>query len=304
MGILIGIFVNNLLPVFLIIGVGVLIGVLVKPNVRSISRTTFYALTPCAIFASLTGAELTGAETGQVALFAAIATLTTAALAWPVATLLGWRGVRRRAALLSVLVINSGNFGVSVCLFAFGAEGKARAMVYFVTTAAIASSLGVVLAAGGGSWRKAFDNLVRIPMLYALVAAIPVMLFPQTLRVPAVLMRPIDLLGDAAVPMMLLTLGLQLAESVRGLHNHIGPILFAAAFRLLVAPLVALPVARLTGVQGVTFQTAMVEASTPTGVTAAILALEYELEPEAVTGAIFFSTLLSGLTLSVLIGIL
>lgn len=304
MGILINIFINNLLPVFLIAGVGVLVGVLLKPDIRSISRLTFYALTPCAVFASLTGAEVTGAETGQIALFATVATLATAALAWPVATLLGWRGPRRRAAVLSVLVINSGNFGISVCLLAFGPEGKARAMIYFVTTASIASSLGILLAAGGSSWRKALDNLIRVPMLYALLLAIPVLLFPQTLRVPAVVMRPIALLGEAAVPMMLLVLGLQLAENARGLRNQLGPVLLVTAFRLLIAPLVALPVAWLTGVQGVTFQTAMVEASTPTGVTAAILATEYNLDPEVVTGAILVSTLLSGVTLSVLISLL
>ncbi len=304
MSLLLNIFVHNLLPVFIIVGVGAALGLTIKPEVKAISRTTFYALTPCVIFSSLTNARLTGAETGRVALFAFVATLAVAALAWLAATLLGWRGKRRRALILPVLVINSGNFGLSVVLFAFGAEAQARAMVYFVTTASMAATLGVILCAGSGSWRKAVDNVIRIPMIYAVIIALLVMAFDARAYIPDFILRPIDLLGEAAVPLMLLILGLQLVDSVRHLNGHIGSILLATAFRLLIAPLVALPVAWLTGVQGIAYQACMLEASTPSGVTAAILALEYDLEPEAVTGTIFVSTLLSGITLSVLISLI
>ncbi len=301
--IILNIFVNNLLPVFIVVGIGVLLGLTIKPNVKSISRMTFYALTPCLVFSSLTQAKLTGAETGLVALFATAATLATAALAWGVATSLGWRGKRRRALVLPVLVINSGNFGLSVVLFAFGAQAQARAMVYFVTTALIVSTLGVILSAGGRSWRKALNNIVHIPMLYAVVAAIVVMLVGQV-QLPQLIARPIDLLSGAAIPLMLLILGMQLARSVSNLRGHLGAILIATAFRLIVAPIVAIPIVWLTGVQGVAYQACMLEASTPSGVTAIILALEYDLEPEAVTGTIFLSTLLSAITLSVVISII
>ena len=60
--ILVTIFVNNLLPVFFVIGVGLLLGVTLRPNVKAISRTTFYALTPCLIFSGLTDTPLDGAE--------------------------------------------------------------------------------------------------------------------------------------------------------------------------------------------------------------------------------------------------
>jgi predicted permease len=39
----------------------------------------------------------------------------------------------------------------------------------------------------------------------------------------------------------------------------------------------------------------------PAGVTSTILALEYDLEPEVVTGTVFVSTLFSALTLSLVI---
>lgn len=303
MTVLLNIFINNLLPVFLVMGAGILLGVTVRPNVRAVSRTTFYALAPCLIFSGLVNTPLTGDEAKQVVLFALLSTLAAAAVGWFVATLLGWRGNHRRALLLPVLVINTGNFGLSVVLFAFGEDAQARAMLYFVTTAVMASSLGVALAAGGGTLRKVLANLVRIPLLYAAVAALVVSAVPG-LVVPELVMRPIELLGRAAVPMMLLILGLQLARSFDSLRHSIGSILFASALRLIVAPALALPVAWLTGVEGLTFQACMLESGMPAGVTSTVLSLEYDLAPELVTGTVFFSTLCSALTLSVLISVI
>jgi predicted permease len=300
MSILLNILVNNLLPVFLIVGTGMLLGVTLRPDVKAISRTTFYTLTPCLAFSGLTRTPLTGAETQQIATFAAIAQISTAALAWLVASALRWSGTRRRALLLTVLVINAGNFGLSVVLFAFGEEAQAKAMVYFATSAAIGNTLGSAIAAGGTTWRKVLSNVARVPMLYATVGAIVINALDRV-QVPDMLWRPISLLADAAVPMMLLILGLQLARSVGGLRKHFASIALATTFRLLIAPFVALPVAWLTRVQGMTFRTCMLEASTPTGVTSTVLSLEYDLEPETVTATVFFSTVCSALTLSVLI---
>jgi predicted permease len=299
---LINIFVNNLLPVFIVIGVGLLLGVTLRPNVKAVSRTTFYAMTPCLIFAGLYTTPLTGEEAGQVAAFALIATFLTAGVGWVLATLLGWRGRRRRALILPVLVINTGNFGLSVVLFAFGPEAQARAMIYFVTTAVLAASVGVAFAAGGGSLRKVIGNLARIPLLYAAVGAIVLSLL--RVEVPELLMRPIQLLGNAAVPMMLLILGLQLAYSTQNLRGRLGSILLASALRLAIAPLLAIPVALITGVEGLTYQTCMLEASMPSGVTSTVISLEYDLEPELVTGTVFFSTLCSAATLAVVISVI
>ena len=300
--ILVTIFVNNLLPVFFVIGVGLLLGVTLRPNVKAVSRTTFYALTPCLIFSGLTDTPLDGAEAQQVALFAVLATLLTALAAWLIATVLGWRGKHRRALVLPVLVINTGNFGLSVVLFAFGPEAQARAMIYFVTTAVMAASVGVAFAAGGSSWRKVLSNLARIPLLWAAVGALVV--GGLGVQVPDLPMRPIKLLGGAAVPMMLLILGLQLASSVQSLRRSMGSILLASALRLLIAPVLAIPVAMVTGIEGLTYQACMLEASMPAGVTSTVISLEYDLEPEVVTGTVFFSTLCSAVTLAVVISLI
>ena len=124
------------------------------------------------------------------------------------------------------------------------------------------------------------------------------------IQVPDLLMRPVKLLGNAAVPMMLLILGLQLAYSIQSLRSNVGSIVLASALRLLVAPVLAIPVAWVTGVEGLTYQACMLEASMPSGVTSTVIALEYDLEPDVVTGTVFFSTLFSALTLAVVISLI
>lgn len=303
MTILIEIFLHNLLPIFLIVGTGALLGATLDIEVKSLSRTAFYVLTPCLLFSRLTRSELSGAEMGQIVLFATTATLLTGGAAWLVATALGWRGRRRRALTLPVLITNTGNFGLSAVLFAFGEAAQARAVVYFMISAVIATTLGITIAAGGTSLGQTARNVARVPTLYVLAGAMFFNAF-ERFRVPELFMRPVDLLGDAAVPTMLLVLGLQLVRGVSRMGANIKQIALAVALRLLAAPLLAYPVALVTGVEGSTFQACMLEASTPSGVTSTILALEYDLEPEAVAGTVLSSTLLSAFTLSILIAVI
>ncbi len=303
MVILIEIFLHNLLPVFLIVGAGALLGATLNVEVKSLSRTAFYVLTPCLIFSRLTRSELSGAEMGQIVLFATLATLLTGGAAWLTATVLGWRGPRRRALTLPVLIVNTGNFGLSAVLFAFGEEAQARAVIYFTASVIIALTLGITVAAGGSSWQETARSVARVPTLYVLAGAMFLNAFGPV-HIPDPLMRPVDLLGDAAVPLMLIVLGLQLARSVSQLKENAGRIAIAVALRLLVAPLLAYPIALLTNVEGSTFQACMLEASTPSGVTSTILALEYDLEPEVVAGTVLLTTLLSAFTLSVLIAVI
>lgn len=303
MTLLLSIFANNILPVFIVVGIGALLSVTLRPDVKSLTRITFYVLGPCLIFGGLTRTPLAGDEVQQIMLFALLVQLSLTGLAWLIVTLLRWERTRKRALLLSVLVVNAGNFGLSVVLFAFGPEAQARAMVYFVATAVLGNVLGTIVAAGGGSWRQTLINVARVPMVYATLAALIVNSFDQV-RVPELLMRPIDLLGSAAVPAMLLILGMQLARSVGAMRANVGAISLATALRLIVSPLIGVLVARLMQVQGVTRQVCLLQSGMPSGVTSTILALEYDLEPEIVTSTVFFSTLCSALSLSVLISLI
>jgi len=124
------------------------------------------------------------------------------------------------------------------------------------------------------------------------------------LTVPALLDRAITLLSQAAIPVMLVILGLQMAEARQWPRARLGLIGVASFLQLVIAPLVALGLAGLLGLTGVTRQAAVLEAAMPTAVITTILAVEYGLDAAFVTGVVVVSTLLSPLTLTPLIAYL
>jgi predicted permease len=73
------------------------------------------------------------------------------------------------------------------------------------------------------------------------------------------------------------------------------------ALRLVVAPLVALLFAALFGLQDVSRQSSVTQASMPSMVSATVLATEYNLDSRLVTAVVFVSTLLSPFTLTPLL---
>jgi predicted permease len=204
------------------------------------------------------------------------------------------------ALLLSTMFVNAGNYGVPLNLFAFGEEGQARAIVYLVVSATLANTIGVYLAARGrATSNQALRKLLKVPLVYAVLLAGVVNFSGAT--IPAPLFDAVDMVGKASIPVMLLILGMQLART--SITRALGTISLATFIRLIVSPALAFGLAAVMGLRGVTRQTMIVEASTPTAVTSTILALEFDARPDLVTSAVFLSTLLSPLTLTAVIAL-
>ena len=132
MNILLSIFVENLLPVFVAVGLGFVLDRKFKLDVKTISRTSFYVLSPCLIFTSLTKSSVSGEEFGRIILFEVLVMAVLLAITWGLARLTRLNRQQESAFLLSVLFVNAGNYGLSVNDFAFGQEALARAIIFFV----------------------------------------------------------------------------------------------------------------------------------------------------------------------------
>src|SRR5256885_15718080 len=97
------------------------------------------------------------------------------------------------------MVSTGGNYALAVVLFAFGKDALAFASVYSVTSAILIYTAGILVAASGhGSVRLALTRLFKVPAVYAVTAAVIVLTMHAT--VPVVIMRPVGLLSDAAIP--------------------------------------------------------------------------------------------------------
>jgi predicted permease len=298
---LLALFSENLLPVFLAAGAGYALAFFSPLETRSVSRIAFYIFSPCLIFTLLTENELgNGALFGMFA-FATVQMILTAALAWAACRLLRFDRHITVAVVLAALLPNAGNFGLSVSRFALGEEGLAQASLFFIASGVMANTFGVYVASLGKSdYKTALLGLLKLPTIYAVFLAALFLQFGWKLPFPVA--RAANVLADAAIPTMLVLLGMLLHRTRwRGNLAGLG---VANTVRLVASPLIALLLAAPFGLTGVARQAGVLEAAMPAAVMTTVLAAEFEVEPEFMTVVVFTSTLLSPLTLTPLLALL
>lgn len=301
MGDLISLFANNLLPVFLAAGAGFVLGKTMRIEAQALSRIAFYIFSPCLVFDLLTSNKLGGGEILRMTGFALVQMSVIMGLAWVIGRGLKFDRRLLVAVVLGAMLPNAGNYGLSVNLFAFGEPGLAYASLYFITSAMVASTVGVYIASLGRSsaW-EAVLGLLRIPTIYAVLLAMVFVQLGWTLPTP--LARPVEIFSNAAVPTMLVLLGLQLGRAEW--NGKVLGLVTANGLRLVISPLIGLGISALFGLQGTMRQAGVLETAMPTAVMATVLATEFEVEPAFVTAVVFTSTLLSPLTLTPLLAYL
>ncbi len=287
-------------PIFLIVGLAALLGRRFALDPRILSRVVLYLLSPSLVLNGLAQASIQANEIGQIVAMVLLLYLIMILISLGLARLFHFDRRLESAFILTVVVINAGNYGLPLCEFAFGSAGLERAIIFFVVTAVLANTLGVFLASRGTtSAQQALLNVLTVPLPYATVLGL--MLNAGYLSLPTPLERAVGLLSQATVPCMLIVLGLQLARtSVKG---RLGPIALATATRLLVAPLIAFPLAAWLGIAGVTHQVVVVQASLPTAVISSVLATEFGSDVDFAAAVILVSTLVSMVTITVLLAI-
>jgi malate permease and related proteins len=206
------IFIDNLLPVLLCATTGFVLGRTLHPDVKAATRLAFYIFSPCLVFVSLKNVGIPGGEFGKIALFTALVSILVGALSFLFG--LSLRAGRKLIASLVVasMFVNSGNYGLAATKFSFGEAALARALACFVFGTVLVYTLGVLIASMGKlSIPQAFRKLLYVPAFYGLIAAWTVR---QTAwHIPLFLDRSVTLLAEASIPLMLVILGLQVAEA-------------------------------------------------------------------------------------------
>jgi hypothetical protein len=221
------------------------------------------------------------------------------------ARLLHLEGPTQAAFLSAILLMNAGNYGLTVNLFAFGEEGLSRATLYFTVSALVSSSLGVYLSARGRvSTRESLRRVAGVPMVYA--AALGLVCNLGNFTVPEPLAKAVHVLGQASVPVMLAVLGAQLVQTFRNRQPvlHLPALGVVTVTRLIIAPALAYALAWLVGLRGLTRDVTVLESAMPTAVITTILATEFDSDPPFAALCALVTTLASLLTLTILLNLL
>ncbi|MGR3501919.1 AEC family transporter [Pseudaestuariivita sp.] len=280
-------------PVFLLAALGfawVRLGF--EYRVAFVTRLGMTLAVPCLVFVALMESELPGEALSRATLAAFVAyaavTLVFLALLWALR-------LDRRTYLAPMIFGNTGNLGLPLALLAFGPEGLSYAVIVFAMTGILSFTFGVWLVSGGGSLRKVVaEPLVAATLLGALFQW-------QGWTTPQFLTNTLDLVGQMAVPLMLITLGVAVARLTPG---RVGQAILLAAVKFVICAGIGFGTAELFALGPVAAAVLTVQIATPVAVTSYLLAEKYGAQSEAVAGLVVVSTLMSVGTLPLLLATL
>lgn len=257
-----------------------------------ITRLSMTLSVPALIFTALMKTEIDPQALTAVTLAAVVAYGALTIILWAVVTLLG---LERRTYLAPLIFGNTGNVGLPLALFAFGEAGLGYAVVIFAVMLVWSFTFGIWLVSGGGSLLR----LVKEPAMGATLLG-AVFLW-QGWQTPLWLTNSLTLLGQIAIPLMLITLGVAVARLTPG---RLGRAVWLAVMRGGLTVAVAVAVGRYFALDPVAFAVLVLQVSTPVAVTSYMLAEKYGADADAVAGLVIASTLLAVITLPLTLGFL
>lgn len=304
---------NAVLPLFSLILVGYISArrrILGKDAIDVLNRFVVWLALPALLFQAM--AQATAEQLRQPGYIAA--TAGAILIVFLVSALLERHRKRRLATIsiesLTASYANAGYMGIPLGLMLFGEESLPATVLAVLMTACALFALSIVLIEidlNGSSKlhqtaRKVVMSLLRNPLVMAPVAGALVAASPVT--VPGFVFQFTSLLGAAASPCALVTIGLFLAQQQ---PTAASPAVVGrtVGLKLLLHPLAAYVLAFwVFDMPDVWARTAVILAALPIGTGPFMLAKLYDLDPGVSSRAILLSTLGSVVTLSVLASLL
>ncbi len=294
---MVSIYVNVILPVFLVVALGMALHRWKGPPTAPLSLLVLNLFSPALVFVSMTKSDFGGAVFARTAVFVLLLAVASLAMAWMAARALRADRPTESAMLLGSAFMNVNNLGLPVTQFAFGQGALERAVVFFVIQASLTWSVGVYIAARSSTvgWRPLL-GVFALPTTYAAVAGALVSVFHVDL--PGLVMKPLELLSAAAIPTMLVVLGFQLSS---GTLQDTRIVAAVVLLRLVASAALAVPLSLLVGAAGLDRKVMIVMSAMPTAVFTILLATEFNAKPKLVSSIVVVSSAASILTLAVVI---
>ena len=275
--------------------------------VKDLSNLVFMVLTPALLFRTMSTVHIETLDFGPVGIYFAAAALVFGAT-------LALQGFTPLAAArgLAYTFGNTIMIGVPLIGLAFGEAGLVTLFTLIsVHALVLLTGATVVFELAAARERahtpgqppphmlrtvlQAVQNGILHPVPLPIIAGL---LFAQTgLQLPAVVDKPLQLLGQALGPLALLLVGVTLAFSKIG--SGLWPALCVALVKSLLFPLVLAVLGLVLGFGGPALAVLVVTASLPIGANVFLFAQRYDVAEAEVTASIAVSTAMALVTLPV-----
>lgn len=278
--------INIIGPTIFAIALGYLYGRVSRTaSVGTLIDIAMFIATPCLIFYSLYSSTIVVGDALAIwasSLMIMVGSLVIAMLVF------GLRGKGSPALYLPIFFMNTINIPLPILYLAFGDEGVANAVLFYIPNGLLIYSLGVYMASGHRELRRGIKAVLHTPLIYAAVLGLVLNLADVPL--PAVLTNSVEFVGRASVPLMLLVLGMNVG---RYRLTQIPTTLVAGVIRMGGGFALGLLAVWLLGMTGVPRAVVLFEAAMPSAVVTAVLCTKYDNQAELVSSIVLATTIMA-----------
>ncbi|WP_342599218.1 AEC family transporter [Psychrobacillus sp. FSL H8-0483] len=295
------VFFQVVAPILIMLGIGAGLQLKFQFNLKALSNLITYCLMPAAVFINIYETKVNAGVLSEIVIYLVIFSICLMVLSSIISKLL--RLNRNQSAIYknSIVLINSGNYGIPVSqmLFAANPLGTSIQIIIVIFQNIITYTYGLYnLISSTKSGLDILRSLLRLPLVHALILG-AVMNF-WDIGIPIFLRIPLDYLANAFISIALITLGAQLAQlDIKTIFNKV--ILTSTFGRLILGPILALGLILLMGIEGVVAQSLFIASAFPTSRNSSTLALEYDIEANLAAQIVLFSTVVSCITVTIVI---
>lgn len=295
----------TILSIILMIALGYFlkrIGFLSQKDIDPFNKIVMYILLPCMVFNALYNADLTLIpKLGILPFVILVSSLATGLVSYLILRRLGFDDRKLWSVLVTVMIANTGFMGYPVTLGIFGPDGFLRAIFCDIATLITFLSLSFVLTLKfGGTLEKSIKKVVLFPSLWAVILGI--LLNLVNIPIGGVLENTVNYLGQGAIPLIMITLGLSIDFSA--IRRSKSMIAFTSVMKLAFFPFIAFLFASQIGLLNLEHTISVVEAAMPSGMMSLLLAITYKLDNELTSDCILINTVISLITLPLIIVLL
>jgi len=286
---------NIILPVFIVIFIGYLLGKITKMDVSAIVNVVFYIGLPALVFTSLLSEKIVLLGAVKIWSAAIIITFGCGAVAWVV-----FRIIRQKHSglYIPISLMNAAYIPFPLMHLVYGSEGLFAATLFYIPNALLMFSWGLYIAAGK-YWKESIKEVFKAPTIYTAVAGLTFNLL--NVAVSEFIVKPLNLISMMVIPLVLLVLGCNLsAVKITSL-----PTTFLASFiRVVVGLLFGFLTVNLFDLTGVLRAVVILGSAMPAAVNASLLAAKYKNEADLVSSVVFVTTIASLVVIPFLLHVL
>ncbi|MCP1143311.1 AEC family transporter [Lysinibacillus endophyticus] len=295
------IFFQIVAPILVLLIVGVMLQKKFRFNLKAMSQLITYCFMPVAVFLNIYETTIEMAVLGQVAIFITLFIGCQMLISHFIAKMLGLNRMESAVFKNSVVLINSGNYGIPVAQMVFSTQpiGVAIQVILVIFQNMTTYTYGLYnLISTTKSGLEIIKDFTKMPIVHGLILG--VLLNVLNFEIPQTFRIPLDHISDGFIAVALITLGAQLSQiELKTMINK--TIIISCFTRLVIGPATALLIIYVLGLDGVVAQSLFIASAFPTSRNSSSLALEYDVESNTAAQTVLFSTIVSCLTVTVVI---